>query len=201
MKRRLFLLLGASTMALTSLAGFSVASPTPAAAAPSDPLVAIGYIIDCLTLDHLITDFGPCLVNAIEKIVSTLSLPTSLGANSLPKLPTKLSPGTNAPTLSLPTKVHSIIDTLPPALHTTPVASLPAVQAPIKNLIPTRAKSSSAKALPKLPALTDIKFLNASDSKASSNPVSSTDAVGIAALVLLGAGALTYRRRAGAVAS
>jgi hypothetical protein len=202
MKRRLFLLLGASTMTVTSLAGFTTATAAPAAAAIPDPLVAIGYIIQCLTPQTILNNFAVCLVNAIEDLVASLSLPTSLGnlstPNVAPKLPTL--PGSNAPTLSLPTNVQSILKTLPPALQTNPVASAPAVNAPIKQLIPTLSPKAGASSLPKVPTITPIKFLNASDSTAASgSPISATDAAGVAVLVLMAASAVTFRRRAAAI--
>jgi hypothetical protein len=198
MKRRLFLLLGASTMTVTSLVGFTAVSASPAGAAPAaanwQPGVLIGYIIQCLTLDHLLNNFGVCINNAVHNIIAALPLPSSLGANAatLPKLP-----GQNAAPLALPGNVSGILKTLPPALQTNPVASAAPVSAPISQLIPTVKPRTSALSLPKLPTSTPINFLNAADSKApSSSPVSATDAVAIAGIGLLGLGTVAMRRRA-----
>lgn len=192
MKRRLFLLLGASTMSVTSLVGFTTATAAPASA-NGDVFVAIGYIIQCLTPAHLLNDFGICLFNAITDLAKSLTLPAFFPTSSnAAKVPAG-SP------LNLPANVNGILKGLPTPLQTTPVASAPSVNAPLKQLIPTfspKAGTASLPKLPKIPTITPINFLNASDSKASSNPVSGSDAMAIVALGLLGAGAVTVRRRA-----
>jgi hypothetical protein len=200
MKRRILLLAAASTMSITSLVGFTAATTAPAAAA-TNPFTAIGYIIQCITPQHLINDFGQCLVNAIENLVASLGLPvfpTSANANAktAPKLPTL--PGSNAPSLNLPTNVTSMLKTLPPALQTTPVASQPTVNAPIRNLVPSlSAPRAGVASLPKLPTITPINFLNVADTKApSSSPVSANDILVLASLGLLGASGVVVRRRA-----
>jgi hypothetical protein len=200
MKRRILLLAAASTMSITSLVGFTAATTAPAAAAPN-PFVAIGYIIQCITPQHLLNDFGQCLVNAIEDLVANLGLPVfptsaSTKANIAPKLPT--APGSNAPALNLPANITSMLKTLPPALQTTPVASQPTVNAPIRNLVPSLITPRAGLAsLPKLPTITPIDFLNVSDTKApSSSPVSSSDILVLASLGLLGASGVVVRRRA-----
>jgi hypothetical protein len=189
MNRRLGMLFAAAALTVTSVLGFTGVTAAPAGAAEEE--VDVAYVVSCITVTA-----EACLANAVETLLGTIDLPTSLGASATP---TAWS-ASGAPELKLPASTKAIIEKLPPALQTNPVASAPDVQATVTQLMPTakpRANSASSSALPKVPSATPIKFLNASGTRgASTNPLSATDIAGVVVLGLAALGALKLRRRA-----
>lgn len=209
MKQRVLLLIGATSLVLASVAGMTAITAPPAAAATTPG----GYVLnlaDCVTNPQ-----GPilgCLVQNLRGLLLSLRLPTfpnptvSAPAASTPTAGPAL-PGTNAPTLQLPSNVTKVIDSLPAQLHTAPVADATAPIAKLRQLVPTvkpKATSSSVKtALPKLPTPANVRLVNIADTETPSNsgsPVSSTDVLMLMGLGLAGAAGVTAvtRRRAAA---
>ena len=221
MKRRVFVLLGAATMTLVSVAGISGVTAPPAAAQTAPPTEGLGYVINlvgCVTS----TNIGLCIRTNLRGLINSLfsflpaSPPTIPMSNATPSAAPS-TPGTNAPTLNLPAQITGFLRQLPPALQTTPVAPAAAPVAPLNQLIPApvvnRGLTTSAprlpgassirSSLPKVPTAADIKLFSISDNApvaSSGSPVSGGDMMAMIGLGAVGAAAVTAatRRRAAA---
>ncbi|HUR78139.1 MAG TPA: hypothetical protein VMZ22_09345 [Acidimicrobiales bacterium] len=199
MKRRILLLAGATAMSLTSVLGVSIANPAPASA---NGFATIGYIIQCLSPQHLFHDFAFCLREALEDLLSTIGLP------AFPGFPTSAAAPTSGGKITLPTNIANSIKTLPPALQTNPVAAAPSVNAPVRELIPSlsnlnlgsRSASVPGAGVTK-PVASPISLFNIAETSkpASSNPVSGNDLAGVVGLGLVGTAIFGAMRRRAAV--
>lgn len=216
MKRRVFLLLGATTMTVASVAGISGITATPAAAQTA-PTTGIGYVIGLFTCFTDPLNLGSCIRQNLRGLLGSLfGLPPTAPNSTAAPSATPVAPGSNAPTLNLPANITGFLRTLPPALQTAPVAPVETAVAPVNQLIPTpvlnRGLTSSApslptaaslrSSLPKLPTATEIRLLNIADNSADTDAGSPINASDVLMLVGLGAAAAAVtaasRRRAAA---
>lgn len=221
MKRRVLLLLGAASMSAASVVGTSAITATPAAAQTFNPGASIGYVIGLFgcVFNGIAAPatVGDCLRANLRGLLGSLGLPAGFpSGNAGAAGPT--APGSNAPSLKLPTNVSGFLRTLPPALQTNPVADAVAPAAPIRQLVPapvlntglsTSAPSVTERiksSLPKVPTPAEISLFNISDNAPVDNsgaPISGADVLQLIALGAVGAAGVTAvtRRRMAAVRS